>query len=229
MPKRRRRARRTGRRVRRRRTGRFRRRRGMRMKLFRSPVPKTMRVAFKWAEHGFLSDAGSIKSKVYTANYMQSPDSTDTTRNPLGYDQLQGFYGRVVVVSSRITVQWYNDSLADSRIVAIQRDTSLTPPTSMINEIENRSIRYSMIGGTAKGTSLRQSMTYNHRRDLRLPLSSTSISTNYDSATAPPAIATFFIITASTADETGALGVTRFLTTITYNCLLTDPNDLVGS
>lgn len=225
MPKRRR------RRLRRRR--RRRRRRKRKMVRYRTPIPLSRRVRFKWVQLGkILNAGGSLHTHVFNANWMQQPSGLDATHQPLLYDQLLGFYETVHLHRSHMKVQLFTKATASSQIPVIAMlDSSVesTVPTNIITEIENRGTKWKMMGerdGRLNGVKF--SATYTPRK-LKLPASSTELVTDYDDASNAPLARWYWHLTCANLDGTGNLADVDYVCTIWYDVLLSSPLDQISS
>ncbi len=98
--------------------------------------------------------SGILDTHYFSANAVYDPDITGTGHQPIGFDQAMLFYEQWVVLSSKITVSFYNNAAAYTRVgVFLNPDTN--NPT-IYGVMENGYMRSNVVSGTAIGAEHNQ-------------------------------------------------------------------------
>ena len=89
------------------------------------------------------SPAGSVALYLYCANGLFDPDISGTGHQPIGFDQIMGFYDHYTVIASKIKVTFQNLSDEQPIIVAVSLSDDAAAGTSNIGTvIENGSAKW---------------------------------------------------------------------------------------
>jgi len=117
-------------------------------------MPRQFRTKVRMVTTGVASITGTATILGYGCNTPGQPcRSTTTTEVPAYFTKLAGLYDRVYTLSSRITVQTVNTTVADSVQVVLSNDGNIIVPGSMLELMERTGARSSVLGYYTGGST----------------------------------------------------------------------------
>lgn len=208
------------------------RRRRRRLTVFRNPIPKTMRIKFKYStllvlDPGVSTTSTSSAFWNYRANSLYDPDQSGIGHQPLGFDQYMPFYNRFTVIASKIQVTCISGSNTTPVYFSVSLEDSTSAPLPIDDEIENGQVSFTYVSGQDAGSIARRSRGFSARRFFgkRFLIGDPSYSGTISN---DPAIGAYFQIAVASVDGMDP-DACRFRVLITYLAVLNEPKDITGS
>lgn len=141
------------------RRSRFKRRR---MPLFRTPIPKQMRMKFRYTELITLDPtidvvtASAAATANFRANSLFDPQAAIGGHQPLGFDQYMPFYTTYTVVASSMRAVLSSGNSTTPVIFTLSLEDTTDAPLPLDDEIENGRISWKVVTGrNASGIATR--------------------------------------------------------------------------
>lgn len=101
---------------------------------------------------GISSGAATAGAYVFSANGLFDPDITSTGTQPMGFDQMMGFFNHYTVLSSKCSVV-YSSATAANPVVALAVSGTNTPLTSIEQICEQGKVDWCWLTGTGVANS----------------------------------------------------------------------------
>jgi hypothetical protein len=175
---------------------------------------------------------GVNTSYVFSANGLYDPNVTGTGHQPMGFDEMMLFYNQATVVSSKITVKYYNGSSNSSAAgVALYLNPSATPLSDPYRVMENGYVATTtlnglLIPGYIKELSLNCDVAqYFGRRSKNVIVNDPNL---YTTAAANPTEQVYYVINLWDPFATNTL-IVIFSVTIEYTAIFWEPRKDVES
>lgn len=167
----------------------------------------------------------------FNCNGMFDPDHTGTGHQPLGFDQLMAMYDHYVVVGSKITVNFSNNSslASDRAIIGVITDDNNSIPGDVNQIIENGKGSYAYLQPLgSNNSSLSLSSTFSPKTALGVSHPMASENLRGDSSTNPTEGAYFNIWASAVNALDNPVGITCTVL-IEYVAIFTEPRQLALS
>jgi hypothetical protein len=174
---------------------------------------------------------GAIPTNFFTGNGLFDPDNTGIGHQPMGFDQMMGFYEQATVIRSHIRVTFYSAGAATRVGLYLNPDT--TSP-SLPRIVENGLMKMGLVGGSGTGNGAHAFATlelacdvpsyFGRRRGeiLADPQMYTTIAAN-------PGEMVHFGVCAWSAFDSAAEVAVGYDVTITYDAVFWEPKKLTSS
>jgi len=198
----------------------------------RSPLPRTLKVKFRYFEQGLSINPGSGTLATYDfyANSCYDPNNTGTGHQPMGFDELMAMYRHGTVIAASATVHLTNGDTSNEVIAGIAVSETNTSILSLSSMIEYGNCQYATLSkGNLDGDNavLRVNVNPNKFLGIKNPLDATDH--RFSDSANISGDGVFFRVFAAAADGSTDVNVTVFSIDITYVCILMEPAQLTGS
>lgn len=122
------------------------------------PVPDRQIVKMKYADSVALDpgSSGNVSVHTFSCNSLYDPDVTGVGHQPKSFDEFENFYNHYTVLGSKIKVTFTSmddSATAGSYAVGIYIDDNSTPPSTIIDLMEERKNSYKVVTAADSGKS----------------------------------------------------------------------------
>lgn len=197
------------------------------------PLGRTQKVYHRYVETALDLDPsiGGVPAEYFfSANGLYDPNVTGAGHQPIGFDQMSGFFDHYTVIYSECKVWGSNlePQTGRSQVLGIKLDDNTTPIGDLANIIENGGAVWTVLGPSASGAGNNLiTMSCNPNKFLGRPKPMCEDDLKGDSGSNPDEQAYFHIFAAPNAiADTAAV---RILVEITYVAIWSEPRDLAQS
>lgn len=196
--------------------------------MYRQPIARKLIVPMRYCETLTLNPGvgGLMTYNAYAANGIYDPNITGAGHQPMGHDEYATLYKKYRVLSSHITVEFFPEGasgLTDNVIcvIMVNQDTSL--PSSPQTAIENGDSVYGVATDSDNNGRLKLKNNWSSKR-----YSGSIADHQAQMGSANPTNLDYFHVGCGSLNGEDPSEV-NCLVTISYQVLLTEPNDLLGS
>lgn len=203
------------------------------MNPMKSAFPSNRVVKLKYVET-FTIDvpaATAFNEYVFSANSIFDPNVTAAGHQPYGRDQWLLFYKQYVVLGSKISVQGIVETSSNSAIYGVKcTDLATTGHTTIAGLMEAPGISYRFIQTAVNGNVPRPAVAHFSAKKWFNVSDVKDNKTRIGAAmTASPAEQAYFTVFLGPHDGTTDIPAYRFVATIQYIVLLSEPKELPQS
>ncbi len=171
---------------------------------------------------GFKLDpaAGAMLSNVFVANGVTNTSITLANSKPIGFDQMNAFFGQYKVLSSKCTVQYVPTATpgVTPAVIGVFLDNDATLGyTSYQDIMENQQSNFGKrvnLAGISANRRFKSSASYNLKTELRT--NNSSMATLLGDAAANPLESRFYQVYCASPDIASNPGIIHMVVTLEY-------------
>lgn len=169
---------------------------------------------------------GTNGTYIFKANDLFDPDQTGTGHQPYGFDQMMDFYQRFTVLSSKIKVTGFSNTVTGPYFLAVRLVSNTSPTTSPEDFLETSGTKYIPIAQEHGAKSIRHSFSAKSFFGKRFLGASPDFSGN---TSASPSELAYFHVVVVPISPTDDPGIVRLTVECDFNTVFTEPKRLINS